>query len=147
MASQTRAQRGVEQVGGGVVAFRGVPGGPIDVGTHALPDREIPALGNERHYLIVAEPDDVVDVAAAGALEALQVSKVGNLSATGGVERRLEQLDQHAAVLTLHRAHSGLALDRLVADEVGGEFGRTGELHCGLPQLLAGACAAAAAPR
>ena len=45
---QPPAQRGVQQVGGGVVAGGGVAGGAIDVGVHALAGLERPVLGGER---------------------------------------------------------------------------------------------------
>ena len=97
MVAEPPAQRRVQQVGGGVVALGRVPGRAVDVRADALAGLERPVLGHEREHLVVAEPQHVLDPGAAVAVLALDVARVGDLAAAGGVERRLAQLDQHAS--------------------------------------------------
>ena len=65
MLAQPAAQRGVQQVGGGVVALGGMPGKPVDPGADPLAGLERAVLGHQRHHLIVAEPHDVLHPGAA----------------------------------------------------------------------------------
>ena len=51
--AQAPAQRGVEQMGRGVVALGGVAGGPIDLGVDALAGLEVAVLGRHGQHLIV----------------------------------------------------------------------------------------------
>ena len=81
------AERRVQQVGRGVVALGRVPGGAIDVRVDALADVDRPALGDDRQHLVVADPQDVLDPRAAVALQALDVTRIGDLATAGGVER------------------------------------------------------------
>ena len=91
------------------------------------PTSIVPALGDDREHLVVAEPQHVIDPGAAVAVQALDVARVGDLAAAGRVERGLDELDQHASVVALGRADRGLGVGRLVADEIGGEPGVAGE--------------------
>ena len=120
-------ERRVQQMGGGVVALGGVAGGAVYVGVHPLARLERSALGDERHDLIIAEAQHIFDARETVAVVALHVSGVGDLSATGGVERRLDQLHEQTPVVALERSDRRLAVGRLIADEVGGEPGRAGE--------------------
>ena len=74
----------------------------------ALARLELAALGHQRQHLVVAEAQDIIDARAAVAVGALHVAGVGDLAAAGGVERRLDKLDQDAAVLARHGANRGL---------------------------------------
>ena len=130
------AERGVQQMRGGVVALGGVTGCPVDVCADALARPQLAALGHDRDDLVVAEAHHVVDAGEAVAVGALDEAGVRDLAAAGSVERRLDQLDQHAAVLRRHGADRRLAVGRLVADEVGREAGRAGEGERPLAQLL-----------
>ena len=119
----------MQKVRGGVVALGRVARAPVDVREHALAGLERAALGRDRDNLIVSEPQHVLHDRAAIAVGALDVAGIGHLSAAGGVERRLDQLDEHASVVGLDGADRRLPIGRLVADEVGREPGRAGERH------------------
>ena len=80
-------QRGVQQMGRGVVALGRVPGGAVDVRVDALAHLDRAPLRDDREHLVVAEPQHVVDPGAAVAVQALDVARVGDLAAAGGVER------------------------------------------------------------
>ena len=97
--ADARAQRGVQQVRRGVVAGGRAPVRGIDARDHALALVQLALRGLEHQRLVVAEPHDVDDARAAVAVLALDHAGVGDLAATGGVERRLDELEQHAAVL------------------------------------------------
>ena len=74
---------------------------------------------------------------------------VGDLAAAGGVERRVGELDEDAAVRALERADGRRLLGRLIADEVASRTRRCGELARALararPRLAAAAGARALA--
>ena len=53
----------------------------------------------EHERLVVAEADHVDHARRAAALLALDLADVGDLAAAGGVERRLDELGEHLAVL------------------------------------------------
>ena len=98
----------------------------------------------EHERLIVAEAHDVDHLGAAVAVLALDHAGVVDLAAAGGVERRLDELGQHAGRprSTTRRDRRGL-LGRLVAGEdAGGARGgreRAQLLARVLPALAAGA--------
>ena len=60
------------------------------------PGSKVPCSGATRDDLVGAEADHVGDGRAAAAALAFEDAGVGDLAAAGGVERRLDQLDQHA---------------------------------------------------
>ena len=83
------------------------------------PSCSSPARRLEHERLVVAEAHDVDDRARAVAVLALDHAGVGDLAAAGRVERRLDELGQHAAVLACSTAADrGRLLERLVAGEV-----------------------------
>ena len=141
------AQRRVQQVRGRVVALGRVPGGAIHVRSNPLAGLELASFEHDRDDLVVAETNHVVDPCAAVAVEALDVATVGDLAAPGGVERRLDELDQHPAVVRDRRADRGLDVGRLVAEEVGREPGFAGERLRALAEILAGPVAPGRSPR
>ncbi len=86
------AQRGVQEVRGGVVALGRAPRGAIHARAHALAvvQRARQRLQDQR--LVIAQPHDVDDLRAAAAVLALDHAAVMDLAAAGRVERRLDQL-------------------------------------------------------
>ena len=92
------AQRRVQQVRRGVVARRRAPVRRIDARDDALALAQLALLGLEHERLVVAEPHDVDHARAAVAALALDDAGVGDLPAARRVERRLDELEQHAAV-------------------------------------------------
>ena len=66
-----------------------------------------------------------VDRGAAAAALALQHAGVGDLAAAGGVEGRLDQLDEDVAVVCDRGADRRLGVGRLIADELGLEARRS----------------------
>ena len=81
------------------------------------PSCSSPFSGCEHERLVVAEPDDVDHLRAAAAVLALDHARVVHLAAAGRVERGLDELREHAAVLVDHRRDRGRLLGRLVAGE------------------------------
>ena len=70
-------------------------------GHHAFALLQRPLLDLERHGLVVAEPVHLGHLGAAVAVLALDDAGVGDLPTARGVERRLDELGQHPAVLAL----------------------------------------------
>ena len=62
---------------------------------------QLALLEHRVQRLVVAEPHDLGDARAAVAVGALDHADVGDLAAAGGVERRVGELDEHAAVRAL----------------------------------------------
>ena len=81
----------------------------IDARDDALARLQLALLGLEHERLVVAEPDDVDDARAAVAVRALDHARVRDLAAAGRVERRLDELQQHAAVLDASTASTAVA--------------------------------------
>ncbi len=116
------AQGVVQQVRRRVVAGRLVAAHGVDHGLGALARGDL-ALDRARHDdLVVDELDDALDLELAGV--GVDPPGVGDLPAALGVERRLGELDGHAAVAELaDGAHDGEHLEALVADELGRRLG------------------------
>ncbi len=93
------AQRRVQQVRRGVVALGRAPGAAVDARPHALAVVQLARQRLEHQRLVVAEPDHVDDLRRAAAVLALDHAAVVDLAAAGGVERGLDELREHAAVL------------------------------------------------
>ena len=110
VGAEPAPQGGVQQMRGGVVALGGVARRAVDVGHHALTRLERAVLGHQLQHLVGAEPDHVLHAGAAAAAGALDHARVRHLAAAGRVERRLDQLDQHAAVVADRRADRGLRI-------------------------------------
>ena len=140
--AEALAQRRVQQVRRGVVALGQPPRG-IDARDHALALVQLALDRLEHERLVVAEAHDVDDPGAAVAVRALDHALVGDLAAAGRVERRLDELGQHAPVLLRHRADRGRLLERLVAGE-GRRPARLGERRDPLAVVVARAAARAA---
>ena len=89
----------------------------VDARDHALAlvQHALDRLEHER--LVVADAHDVEHARRAAAVLALDDAVVVDLAAAGGVERRLDQLCEHAAVLAPDRGDRGRLLERLVAGE------------------------------
>ena len=96
-------------------------------------------LGHEREDLVVPEPQHVVDPRPAVPGGALDVTGIGDLATTGGVERRLDELGEDASVVLAQSPHGRLPGRRLIADEIGREAGLPRERLGELAQLLAAA--------
>ena len=96
--AEALAQRGVQQVGGGVVALGRVAGGVVDAREHGLLGVERPPLEHHRERLVVAEAEDALHARAAVAVLALDRADVGDLAAAGRVEGGLGELDEVVAV-------------------------------------------------
>ena len=73
------------------------------------PGVQLAPLGLEHERLVVAEAHDVDDARAAVAVLALDDADVGDLAAARRVERGLDELGQHAAVLARRRAPTAVA--------------------------------------
>ena len=102
------------------------------------------ALDRLQHQrLVVADAHDVEHARGASAVLALDHALVGDLAAAGRVERRLDELGQHAPVLLRDRRDGGRLLGRLVAGE-GGRLAALGE-GGDLVALAVGGAAARAA--
>ena len=97
--AQRPPQGRVQQVRRGVIALGRVARAPVHMRAYALPGLERAALGRDRDDLIVSEPQDVLHDRPAVAVGALHISGIGHLATAGGVERRLDQLHQHASVV------------------------------------------------
>ncbi len=123
--AQPLAQRGVQQVGGGVVAHRGQARLALDGGRDRLAGTELALQRLERQRLVVAQPVHVDDPRAPG--QRLHHAGVGDLAAALGVEGALLELGQQAPVDGARRAQHGLGLDRLVADEARRKAGLASE--------------------
>ena len=117
VAAEALAQRGVQQVRGGVVGGRGAAGGGVDPREHPLALVQLARLGLEDERLVVAEAHDVDHGGAAVAALALDHAAVGDLAAAGGVERGLDELGQDEPVLARDGADGRRLLDGLVAGE------------------------------
>ena len=76
----------------------GAAGGAVDAREDALALVQLAQLGLEHERLVVAEAHDVDHARAAVAVLALDHAGVVHLAAAGRVERRLDELGQHAAV-------------------------------------------------
>ena len=84
--AEALAQRGVQQVGGGVVALGRVAGGVVDAGEHRLVGIGLSLLDDHRQRLVVAEAEDALHARATVAVLALDRADVGDLATAGGVE-------------------------------------------------------------
>lgn len=148
MRPEPRPQRRVQQMRGGVVALGRVARRRVHTREHALARAQlVPALGHERDDLVVAEPEHIMYPRAAVTVLTLDPARVGDLPAAGGVERRLDELHEHVAVLAGERADRGRQLGRLVALELGREVRLRRERGGVLAQAGAGAFALAREPR
>ena len=76
---------------------------------HALAVVQLAGQRLQHQRLVVAEPDDVDHLRAAAAVLALDHAAVVHLAAAGRVERRLDELRQHAAVLAGRRDATAVA--------------------------------------
>ena len=108
VAAEALAQRGLQQVRGGVVALGRVAGdGGRRARARARPRCSSPCLDDHLEHPVLADPDDVLDARAAVAVGALDHADVGDLAAAGGVERRVGELDEQTraarAVLAIGR--------------------------------------------
>ena len=121
VAAEARAQRRVQQVRRGVVGLRRAARGRVDRRHDALALVQLAPDGLEHERLVVAEADHVDHARRAAAVLALDLAHVGDLAAARGVERRLDELGEHLAVLEGDRADRGRLLGRLVARELRGE--------------------------
>jgi hypothetical protein len=128
------AQRGVQEVRGGVVGHRGEARLAVHHRARLLAGLDLAALRLDHDELVVAHAHDHVDVGAAGA--GLDEAGVGHLTAALGVERALGQLHEGAAVVVLSSDYGRLGLELLVADEARGIGHRARELD---PALMLGA--------
>ena len=118
VAAEPPAQRRVQQMRRRVVALGRVARATRSTRAYdALALVQLALLEDRVQRLVVAEPHDVGDARAAVAVGALDHADVGDLAAAGGVERRVDELDEHAAVALLDRADRRRLLGRLVADE------------------------------
>ena len=97
VGAEPLAQRGVQQVGGGVVAHRGEPVLALDHRARRLARADLALQRVERQGLVVAEPEHVDHPGAAGG--GLQHAGVRHLAAALRVEGALLELGQQAAVL------------------------------------------------
>ena len=146
------AQRGVQEMGGGVVAHGGQALGPLDHRPRVLARADLALQQLEGQRLIVAQP---VHVGHPGPSRGrLHQAGVRYLTAALRVEGAFLELGQHPAVRALGHAEHGLRLGRLVAHEAGAKAGLAREakhvlvLHVHLrPGLGPGARPAAARPR
>jgi hypothetical protein len=139
--ADARAQRRVQEVRRGVVAGGRAPVRRVDARDDALALVQLALLRLEHERLVVAEPHDVDDTRAAAAVLALDHARVGDLAAAGRVERRLDELQQHATVLARDGADRRRLLDPLVARERRRDAGRLGERDNALAPLVAVAAA------
>ena len=124
--AEALAQRGVQQVRGGVVAHRGEARAPVHHSPGALPLAHLALDGLELDGLVVPDPEDIGHPCAARL--GLDQPGVGDLAASLGVERALLELREQAAVVGLERADDRLPLGGLVAHEAGLEPAGAGEL-------------------
>ena len=91
VAAEPLAQRGVQQVGGGVVALGRVAGGAVDARVDALAGLErARARGPPRRTWSSPSRSTSSTRARQSPSLALDVAGVGDLAAAGGVERRLD---------------------------------------------------------
>ena len=95
MRAQHLAQRGVHQVGGRVIASRGIAQTLVHVRRHGV--ARVEDVGNHRHLVPTgqpgAEPHDALHARDDGAGLVAEVAGVGDLSARLQVERRA--VEQH----------------------------------------------------
>ena len=101
VGAEALAQRGVQQVRRRVVALGRAAGVAVDLREHPLAVVQLARERLEHERLVVAEAHDVDDLGAAAAVLALDHAGVVDLAAAGGVERRLDELGQRAAVLAV----------------------------------------------
>ena len=145
MLAEALAQRGVQQVRGGVVALGRMPRGVIDPREHGLIRVERPLLEHHRECLVVAEAKDALDARAAVALLALDRAHVGDLAPAGRVERRLGELQQvtlaglrAVACDRFERPHRSALQLRFVPGETRLKAGLRRELACPPAGILGG---------
>ena len=143
--AEALAQRRVQEVRGGVVALGGAARGAVDERDHALALVQLARDRLEHQHLVVADPQHVGDARGAVARLAADLAGVVDLAAAGGVERRLDELDQQPPVLPVHRADRRRLLDGLVAGEGRVEARRVGEHPRALAVLVAAAAPGARA--
>ena len=124
VVAEPRAQRGVQQVRGGVVGLRsrGARRGRRCATTRS-PACGVPRVTSTTQRLVVARAHDAVDAQLAVAVLAGDDAGVADLAAALGVERGLGELDPRAPVLLAHAADDGVRLELLVAGE-GRRLGR-----------------------
>ena len=100
MGAEALAQRGVQQVRRGVVALGRAAGVAVDAREHALAVVQLAGQRLEHERLVVAEADDVDDLGRSSRRPRTRSRRAScDLAAAGGVERGLDELGQHAAVL------------------------------------------------
>lgn len=127
VGAEPLAQRGVQEVRGGVVALSGVSCQAVDSRVHPLPGAQLAVLEHAVDRLVLAQPDDLGDAHATVAVGALDHTDVGDLAAPGGVEGRIGELEEDAPVDRFQCRHRGRLLGRLIADEARRETRRAGE--------------------
>ena len=117
VGAEPLAQRGVQQVGRGVVSHRRVAGRRGRPARSTRAALAAAARAGQPQRLVVADPVDVVDLGLAPVPD--DAAGVGDLAAALGVERALLELDQRAPSSPSGRAAATLvcALELLVADE------------------------------
>ena len=95
--AEALAQRRVQEVGGGVVALGRAARGAVDARDHALALVQLALDRLEHQRLVVAEAQHVGHAGGAVARFAADLAAVVDLAAAGGVERRLDELDEQPA--------------------------------------------------
>ena len=144
VAAEALAQRRLQQVRGRVVALGRVASRVIDLREHGLAHAQRSLLHDDREGLVIGETEDVAHAGAAVAVLAFDRADVRDLAASGGIERRLGELHQIAAVGFGHRPHGGELALALIPGEAGHEAALPGERagRRALPRDLVGAAAA-----
>ena len=115
--AQALAQRGMEQVRGGVVGLGGVARGAVDARHDALARLQLAVDLLDDDGLVVARAHDVGHAHQAVAVLAGDDAAVGDLAAALGVEGRLGELHDRAPVLPAQAGDRRVLLEVLVAGE------------------------------
>src|SRR5262249_41789595 len=115
---QPLPERGVEEVGRGVIPHRREARHVIDLGLDPGSRLDAVERSVELHRLVVANPVDVSHTGAATVPPDL--ARIRDLAAALGVEGALLELDQRVAVVRAHGEQAGVGAELLVADEARG---------------------------
>ena len=112
VVSEPLPERSMKEVSGGVVALGRVSCHAVDPSQDTLSRPEVPLFGHDGEDLVLADPQDILYTRATTARIALDVARVGDLSAPRRVERGLDELDEQALAVERDRADAGLRRSR-----------------------------------